>query len=91
MGHLKPGHYGGNIGGTCPRLPRVAPMPLTATAIRNAKPHKSAWRLFDALGLYLEISPAGGRWWRLKYRHDGKEKRLSLGVYPPPIPICPGS
>jgi len=66
-------------------------MPLTATAIRNAKPHKSAWRLFDALGLYLEISPAGGRWWRLKYRHDGKEKRLSLGVYPPPIPICPGS
>ncbi len=57
-------------------------MPLTATAIRNAKPRKSARRLFDALGLYLEIAPAGGRWWRLKYRHGGKEKRLSLGVYP---------
>lgn len=32
--------------------------------------------------MYLEISPAGGKWWRLKYRYDGKEKRLSLGVYP---------
>jgi integrase len=39
-------------------------------------------RLFDERGLYLEISPRGGRWWRLKYRHGGKEKRLSLGVYP---------
>ena len=33
-------------------------------------------------GLYLEVSPAGGKWWRLKFRFDGKEKRLSLGVYP---------
>lgn len=57
-------------------------MPLTATAIRNAKPGKRARRLFDGGGLYLELSPAGGRWWRLKYRHGGKEKRLSLGVYP---------
>jgi integrase len=38
--------------------------------------------LFDERGLYLEISPAGGKWWRLKYRFGGKEKRLSLGVYP---------
>lgn len=57
-------------------------MPLTASAIRNAKPGASARRLFDSLGLYLEIAPSGGRWWRLKYRHGGKEKRLSLGVYP---------
>ncbi len=57
-------------------------MPLTATAIRNARPGKTPRRLFDALGPYLEISPAGGRWWRFKYRFDGKEKRLSLGVYP---------
>lgn len=28
------------------------------------------------------VAPAGGKWWRLKYRVDGKEKRLSLGVYP---------
>lgn len=38
--------------------------------------------MFDGGGLYLEISPAGGRWWRLKYRFGGKEKRLALGVYP---------
>jgi integrase len=39
-------------------------------------------RLADGRGMYLEISPSGGKWWRLKYRIDGKEKRISLGVYP---------
>lgn len=57
-------------------------MPLTDTAIRNAKPAAKPVRLFDAGGLYLEVAPSGGKWWRLKYRVDGKEKRLSLGVYP---------
>jgi integrase len=57
-------------------------MPLTDTAIRNAKPGEKPVKLFDGGGLYLEVSPAGGKWWRLKYRFDGKEKRLSLGVYP---------
>jgi integrase len=57
-------------------------MPLTDTAVRNAKPYEKAIRLFDGRGLYLEVSPAGGKWWRLKYRFGGKEKRLSLGVYP---------
>jgi len=38
--------------------------------------------MFDTNGLYLEIAPAGGKWWRLKYYFGGKEKRLSLGVYP---------
>ncbi len=52
-------------------------MPLIATAIRNAKPGETARRLFDAFGLYLEISPAGGRWWRFKYRFEGKEKCVS--------------
>lgn len=37
---------------------------------------------FDGGGLYLEITPAGGRYWRWKYRYGGKEKRLALGVYP---------
>lgn len=55
---------------------------LTDTAVRKAKPGKKAVRHFDSGGLYLEISPNGGKWWRLKYRHLGKEKRLSLGVYP---------
>src|SRR5271170_4830090 len=57
-------------------------MPLTDTAVRNAKPAKKAVKLFDDRGLYLEVSPAGGKLWRLKYRFEGKEKRLSLGVYP---------
>ena len=57
-------------------------MPLTDTAVRNAKPLTKPQRLFDSCGLYLEISPGGGKWWRFKYRFGGKEKRLSLGVYP---------
>jgi integrase len=57
-------------------------MPLTVTAIKNAKPAEKPIRLFDERGLYLEIAPSGGRWWRFKYRIDGKEKRVSLGVYP---------
>ena len=57
-------------------------MPLTDTTIRNAKSGEKAIRLYDERGLYLEISPAGGKWWRLKYRFDGKEKRISLGIYP---------
>lgn len=57
-------------------------MPLTDTAARNAKPGDKTLRLFDGGGLYLEVSPAGGKWWRLKYRFDGKEKRISLGTYP---------
>ena len=39
-------------------------------------------RLFDGGGLYLEVAPSGGKWWHLKYRYDGKEKRLSFGTYP---------
>jgi integrase len=57
-------------------------MALTDRAIRNAKPTVKPLRLFDGGGLYLEIAPSGGRWWRLKYRFGGKEKRVSLGVYP---------
>ncbi len=57
-------------------------MPLSDPEIRSAKPTSKPQRLFDGGGLYLEVAPAGGRWWRLKYRYGGKEKRLSLGVYP---------
>ena len=55
---------------------------LTDTEIRKAKPGDKPIRLFAGGGLYVEVSPTGGKWWRLKYRFDGKEKRLSLGVYP---------
>ncbi len=57
-------------------------MPLTDTAIRNAKPAAKPVRLADGSGMYLEISPSGGKLWRLKYRFDGKEKRQALGAYP---------
>ena len=57
-------------------------MPLTDAAARNAKPAAKTVRMFDRDGLYLEVSPRGGKWWRLKYRYAGKEKRVSLGVYP---------
>ena len=57
-------------------------MALTVLRISKIKPdaHQTQ-RLFDGRGLYLEIAPSGGKWWRLKYRIGGKEKRLSLGVY----------
>ena len=57
-------------------------MPLTDVAIRRAKPREKTFKVFDSGGLYLEITPPGGRWWRWKYRFGGKEKRLSFGVYP---------
>ncbi len=60
----------------------MPPVSLTAVQIRNAKPAAKTKRLFDGGGLYLEVSPKGGKWWRLKYRYAGMEKRISLGVYP---------
>lgn len=57
-------------------------MSLTTTAVRNARPSEKPIKLFDGGGLFLLISPAGGKWWRLKYRFDGKEKLLSLGIFP---------
>jgi integrase len=57
-------------------------MPLTDRELRNIKPTSKTRKVSDERGLYLEVSPSGGRWWRLKYRFAGKEKRLSLGVYP---------
>ena len=57
-------------------------MPLTNVAIRNAKPRLKPYKLGDSLGLFLLVQPAGGKLWRLKYRVDGKEKKLSIGSYP---------
>ncbi|TAM01410.1 MAG: DUF4102 domain-containing protein [Paraburkholderia sp.] len=57
-------------------------MALTDVGVRSAKATGKLYRLFDERGMYLEVSAAGGKWWRFKYRFDGKEKRLSLGVYP---------
>ena len=57
-------------------------MPLSDVVIRKAKPADKIQRLFDGGGLYLEITPAGGKLWRQKYRFAGKEKRLAHGTYP---------
>lgn len=57
-------------------------MPLNDVKIRNAKPEDKVRRLYDERGLYLEVSPKGGKWWRFKYRFRNKEKRISLGTYP---------
>jgi integrase len=57
-------------------------MPLTSIACQNAKPKEKPYKLSDSAGLYLEIAPAGHKYWRLKYRYLGKEKRIALGVYP---------
>jgi len=57
-------------------------MPLTDIAIRSAKPTDKQFKLFDEGGLFLIITPSGGRWWRFKYRYEGKEKLLSMGTYP---------
>ncbi|MBB6595443.1 Arm DNA-binding domain-containing protein, partial [Ralstonia solanacearum] len=55
-------------------------MPLTDLSARSAKPKDKSYRLADGMGMYLEVMPNGSKYWRLKYRHAGKEKRLALGV-----------
>jgi integrase len=57
-------------------------MPLTDVAVRAAKPREKSYKLADSQGMYLEVMPNGSKYWRLKYRVDGKEKRVALGVYP---------
>lgn len=57
-------------------------MPLTDAAIRTAKPGEKPYKLADERGLFLLVNPNGAKWWRLKFRVEGKEKALSLGIYP---------
>jgi integrase len=57
-------------------------MTLSDVSLKAARPKHKPYKLFDGGGLYLEVAPSGGRWWRYKYRHMGREKRISLGTYP---------
>lgn len=50
--------------------------------VQRAKPRPAAYRLTDARGLYLYVTPSGGRLWRYKYRFEGREKLMSFGPYP---------
>ncbi|MET0218741.1 MAG: Arm DNA-binding domain-containing protein, partial [Burkholderiales bacterium] len=55
---------------------------LTDREIKIAKPRDKSYKLFDGGGLYLVVTPAGGKLWRWKYRFGGKEKLLAVGKYP---------
>jgi integrase len=57
-------------------------MPLSAVTVTNAKPREKPYKLSDDRGLFLLVTPKGQRYWRFKYRFDGKEKILAFGVYP---------
>ncbi|HGH4408579.1 TPA: tyrosine-type recombinase/integrase [Yersinia enterocolitica] len=57
-------------------------MPLTDIKVKTAKPIDKAYKLTDGGGMYLLVKPNGSKYWRLKYRFVGKEKMLSIGVYP---------
>lgn len=57
-------------------------MALTDVAIRQAKPREKPYKLGDAGGLFLLVQPSGGKLWRLKFRVDGREKKLGFGTYP---------
>ncbi len=57
-------------------------MALSDITVRTAKPREKEYKLSDSGGLYLLITPAGGKLWRLKFRVDGREKKLAIGAYP---------
>ncbi len=57
-------------------------MALTNVAVQGAKPKAKRYILKDERGLYLEVAPSGGKWWRLRYWLAGRENRLSLGTFP---------
>ena len=56
--------------------------PLSEIKVRIAKSQESAYKLFDGGGLYLFVTPSGGKLWHFKYRFDNKEKKLAFGSYP---------
>jgi len=57
-------------------------MALTDTGIKKAKATEKSYRMSDGGGLYLFVTPAGGKIWRWKYRHEGAEKLMTFGKYP---------
>ena len=79
--------FGGNVDGNRKLAGTVTAKGramLTPSAVTNAKPHASAYKLADERGMYLLVRPDGARWWRFDYRRPGTGKRntLSLGTFP---------
>lgn len=56
--------------------------PLSEVKVRNAKPQENEYKIFDGGGLFLLVTPSGGKLWHFKYRHDKKERKLTFGPYP---------
>jgi len=82
---LKTVRFGGRFWGLLKTTIRIGPRGcevLSDLKIRQAKPQEKDYKLYDAEGLYLQVTPAGGKLWKYKYRFDGKERKLSLGAYP---------
>ena len=55
---------------------------LSDAKIRSLRPKEKAYKVYDDRGLYMVVNPNGSRWWRFKYKYDGRERGISLGVYP---------
>lgn len=71
------GHERGHIKYPQQEMP---PNDFNRHTMQNAKPKDKAYKLTDGGGMYLEVSPSGSKYWRLKYRLHNKEKRLAIGV-----------
>ena len=68
--------------GVYSRPPKLIPPMLTDTTCKNAKAKDKPYKLADEKGMFLLVNPNGAKYFRLKYRIDGKEKLLALGIYP---------
>ena len=62
-------------------MPKII-TPLSDVKVRNAKSKGNTYKLFDGGGLFLFVTPTGGKLWHFKYRFDKKEKKLTFGAYP---------
>jgi integrase len=58
-------------------------MKLSDSKVRNLKAKSRQYKVYDSHGLFLIVSPKGGKWWRYRFKQNGKEKTLSLGIYDP--------
>ena len=61
-------------------MPKIS-APLTDAFIKNLKATSKPQKYYDGGGLYLYVTPTGGKFWYMAYRFDGKQKTLSLGAY----------
>lgn len=79
---LLPVGGGAIFGGLAFQTGDDTPTVLDDDTISAAKPRRKPYKLADAKGMFLLVAPSGARYWRLKYRFHGREKSLSLGVFP---------